>query len=163
MNQAQSQMLWSQFGAAIDMLENAIIQCPEKIWIGEFPHPYWYSVYHCLFFLDYYSTVQMQDFQPPKPFNLDELNPEGIMPDRIYTKDEMLKYLQYGRKKSFDLINGLNEKNIQQRVTNHYRDYNIFENIINNMRHIQHHAAQLNLILRQQTNGAPNWVAQTKK
>jgi len=30
------------------------------------------------------------------------------------------------------------------------------------MRHVQHHAAQLNLILRQQIDSAPGWVAKAK-
>jgi len=30
------------------------------------------------------------------------------------------------------------------------------------MRHVQHHAAQLNLILRQTIDSAPTWVSKTK-
>jgi hypothetical protein len=30
-----------------------------------------------------------------------------------------------------------------------------------NLRHVQHHAAQLNLILRQVTDSAPDWVGRT--
>jgi hypothetical protein len=70
------ELLWNQFGAAIDMLENAIIACPENLWNQQ---QFWYSAYHCLFFLDYYSTVPLTNFHPPKPFNLDELSPEGIL------------------------------------------------------------------------------------
>ena len=33
------------------------------------------------------------------------------------------------------------------------------ESLLYNMRHVQHHAAQLNLLLRQSTNSAPDWVA----
>jgi hypothetical protein len=33
------------------------------------------------------------------------------------------------------------------------------ELLLDNMRHVQHHAAQLNLILRQKTDSAPRWVA----
>ena len=31
------------------------------------------------------------------------------------------------------------------------------------MRHIQHHTAQLNLLLRQEIDDAPGWVSQTMK
>jgi len=34
------------------------------------------------------------------------------------------------------------------------------ELLLYNMRHVQHHAAQLNLILRQKVDSAPGWVAQ---
>jgi hypothetical protein len=30
------------------------------------------------------------------------------------------------------------------------------------MRHVQHHAAQLNLMLRQAVNAAPRWLAKAK-
>jgi uncharacterized damage-inducible protein DinB len=36
------------------------------------------------------------------------------------------------------------------------------ELLLYNMRHVQHHAAQLNLILRQKTESAPGWVARAK-
>jgi uncharacterized damage-inducible protein DinB len=31
------------------------------------------------------------------------------------------------------------------------------------MRHVQHHSAQLNLILRQTIDSAPNWVSKAKR
>jgi uncharacterized damage-inducible protein DinB len=38
----------------------------------------------------------------------------------------------------------------------------VAELLLYNMRHVQHHAAQLNLILRQKIDSAPNWVSKTK-
>jgi uncharacterized damage-inducible protein DinB len=37
-----------------------------------------------------------------------------------------------------------------------------FEHLLYTMRHVQHHMAQLNLILRQVIDSAPNWVGRTK-
>ena len=37
------------------------------------------------------------------------------------------------------------------------------ELLLYNMWHVQHHSAQLNLILRQQINSAPRWVKRTNK
>lgn len=36
------------------------------------------------------------------------------------------------------------------------------ELLLYNMRHVQHHTGQLNLILRQKTGSAPRWVAQAR-
>jgi uncharacterized damage-inducible protein DinB len=36
------------------------------------------------------------------------------------------------------------------------------ELLLFSMRHVQHHAAQLNLILRQRTASAPRWVTKAK-
>jgi uncharacterized damage-inducible protein DinB len=35
----------------------------------------------------------------------------------------------------------------------------VAELLLYNLRHVQHHAAQLNLMLRQTTGAAPRWVA----
>jgi uncharacterized damage-inducible protein DinB len=40
-----------------------------------------------------------------------------------------------------------------------YRAMSNGELLLYNMRHVQHHAAQLNLLLRQKTDSAPNWVS----
>jgi uncharacterized damage-inducible protein DinB len=37
------------------------------------------------------------------------------------------------------------------------------ELLLYNMRHVQHHTAQINLILRQIIDSAPRWVGVTKK
>ena len=36
------------------------------------------------------------------------------------------------------------------------------ELLLHSMRHVQHHAAQLNLILRQSIDSAPRWVSRAK-
>jgi predicted transglutaminase-like cysteine proteinase len=36
------------------------------------------------------------------------------------------------------------------------------ELILDNLRHVQHHTAQLNLILRQVTDSAPRWVSSSR-
>ena len=150
-------------GAAIDSLENAINACPDKVW-GNKPgfHEFWYIAYHTLFFLDYYMSDTDKNFAPPKPFTLDELDPAGVLPDRVYSKDELLKYLEYGRKKSRHAINAMTDKKGQQPCGFERKDFSVAELHIYNMRHVQHHAAQLNLLLRQKIDSAPKWVSQTK-
>src|SRR5438445_13680729 len=50
-------ILWQQFGAAIDMLENALVACPDELWSDRSRHPeFWYLVFHTLFFLDLYLS-----------------------------------------------------------------------------------------------------------
>ncbi len=80
------------------MLANAITACPEKLW-GDKPDwsAFWYHVYHTLFFLDFYLSGTDKGFAPPAPFSLSELDPAGVLPERVYTKDEMLSYLKHGR------------------------------------------------------------------
>lgn len=153
-------VLWQQAGATIDMLENAIRMCPDSIWDDE--SQFWYNAYHCIFYLDYYSSEEPQYFSPPEPYTLSEFDPAGAMPERVYTKSELLDYLEYGRQKCRNLIGGLTAERAVQRFINEYRDYSILEVILYNMRHVQHHSAQLNLLLRQKIDDAPRWVSVAK-
>ena len=153
-------ILWRQLGAAIDMLENAVRACPEEIWSDRSRQPeYWYVVYHTLFFFDLYSFGSVEGFVPPMPFNLDELDPAGILPERPYTKDELLTYLEHGRGKCQAAIAAMTEESAQRRCAFEWLDTTEAELVLYNLRHVQHHAAQLNLILRQTTGSAPRWVA----
>jgi hypothetical protein len=160
MDTALKETLWKQFGASIDMLENAVKACPPGLWDGR--SQFWYITYHTLFFLDYYLTPEPDNFSPPSPFSLSEMDPSGIMPERVYSVEELLSYLQHCRQKCHDVIAGLTDERAAKRWINERRNYNTIEILLYNMRHVQHHAAQLNLLLRQTINDAPKWVSQTK-
>jgi len=41
-------------------------------------------------------------------------------------------------------------------------DLSFAELLLHSMRHVQHHAAQLNLLLRQHTDSAPGWIKRTE-
>jgi hypothetical protein len=160
MDNAWKESLWKQFGASMDMLENAILLCPDELWDTD--RKFWYNAYHCLFYLDYYLTLEPGTFAPPAPFTLSEFDPSGAMPERVYTQDELLSYLRSSRNKCHTLIAGMTAEIAAGRWKNAYRDYSIAELLLYNMRHVQHHAAQLNLLLRQGINNAPRWVSQTQ-
>ncbi|MBK8698557.1 MAG: DinB family protein [Saprospiraceae bacterium] len=150
-------MLWRQFGASIDMLQNAITLCPESNWDTD--DKFWYHAYHCVFFLDYYLALKPVGFEPPKPFSLSEF--EDRMPERTYTKEEVSSYLQFCRSKCKDLIAGLTEETANGYWVNESgtMKYPVIEILMYNMRHVQHHTAQLNLLLRQEIDDAPEWVS----
>ena len=156
-------ILWQQFGASIDMLENALKACPDDVWEDAPPwQQFWYGAFHCLFFLDYYLSDLDQGFSPPPPFGLSEMNPEGELPERTYTKEELLTYLAHGRKKCRAKIEALTEEVAHQLCGFQGRDFTVAELLLYNMRHVQHHTAQLNFILRQKTDSAPTWVSKAK-
>jgi hypothetical protein len=148
-----------QFGASIDMLENAIELCPDFFWDTE--KKFWYNAYHCLFYLDYYLTLDPVTFSPPKPFTLSEFDP-GTMPERTYGKEELLSYLRHCRIKCRNLIADMTDEIARANWKKKDKDFSVLEVWLYNMRHVQHHAAQLNLLLRQEIDDAPPWVSQTK-
>lgn len=160
MDRFWKEIIWQQLGAAIDMLENAMLACPEELWSDRSRQPeFWYLVYHTLFFLDLYLSGSVEGFVPPAPFTLDELDPAGVLPERPYTKEELRGYLQHGRGKCRTVIEALTEEKARERGGGfEWIDVSGAELLLYNLRHVQHHAAQLNLILRQVTGSAPGWV-----
>jgi len=157
-------LVWSQFDAAIDMLENAIVACPDDLWRDRARRPeFWYVAYHTLFFLDYDLSERAEDFVPPAPFTLAELDPAGVLPERVYRKDELLEYLAHGRGKCRARLAALTDVEARRRCRSGRPDLSFAELLLYSMRHVQHHAAQLNLLLRQAVDAAPRWVARTRR
>lgn len=153
--------LWRQMGASIDMLENAITLCPDSLWNNE--RQFWYWSYHCIFWTDYYLELDPENFYPPVPFTLSEFEPGGVMPERVYTKSELLDYLQFCRKKAHELIQSFTPEIIEQAWVNKTKNFTVMEVLLYNMRHVQHHAAQFNKILREEIDQAPGWVSIAKQ
>ncbi len=161
--------LWQQFGATIDMLENALLACPSTHWHGrlwsdhsepEFAE-FWSITYHTLFWLDLYLTGSREGFAPPAPFTLDE-------PERPYTREELHAYLVNLRKKCQTTIAELSDEKAHQQVAFPWargKQVSYLELLLYTMRHVQEHAAQLSLFLGQ--HGIPDealdWVGRAKE
>lgn len=106
--------------------------------------------------------MNTETFAPPAPFTISEF--EDRMPERVYSKDELLAYLQFCRKKCQQLIGSITEERAKMHWVNVSKtmDYPVIEILLYNLRHVQHHAAQLNLVLRHTINDAPVWVSRAK-
>lgn len=165
-----NKIIWSQFGAAIDMLANALRACPDDLWLNPItpddPEPqysaFWYVAYHALFWLDLYLSGAVAGFAPPPPFTLEELDPAGLLPDRAYTREELQAYLAHCRAKCQAVVQALSEERGQQPCPFPWGTLTFAELLLYNMRHVQEHASQLNLFLGQQTSAAPGWVTIAK-
>jgi hypothetical protein len=163
--------LRQQFEGAIDMLANALHACPDDLWyvrLWEDPShqpgfsEFWYIVYHTLFWLDLYLSGSVEGFVPPNPFTLDELDPAGILPDRPYSRDELQTYLEHGRRKCQTTIDGLTDAKASKQCTFSWGTVPFVELLLDNMRHVQEHSAQLNMILGQKIGWASSWVTKAK-
>lgn len=177
MDQLWRTALWQQLGATIDMLENTLLTCPDAHWHGllwndrsEHPHPpeaasFWYIAYHTLFWLDLHLTGTSEGFAPPAPFTLDELDPAGVYPERPYTRDELHAYLVNLRRKCQTTIAELSDEKAQQQVDFPWtrgKPVSYLELLLYAMRHVQEHAAQLNLFLGQNAVEVTDWVGRAK-
>lgn len=163
--------IWRQFGAAIDYLEDTINACPDEFWRDslwktpttkpEFSQ-FWYVTYHTLFWLDVYLTGTEEGFHPPSPFTLIEQDADGPLPERIYTRDELLAYLKYGREKCQQTIELLTDEAAERRCEFGWGSCSFLELLLYNLRHVHGHASQLNMLLGQHIGPQPDYVIQAR-
>lgn len=165
MDKSTKEILWNQFGASIDMLINVISHCPDDYFITN--KRFYYIAFHSTIFLDYYLTIPPKDFFPLLPFTYKEPveRPkeavDDLIPDKMYSRHEIVKYLKQSREKCRQLIYTLTDEKLSERFKEgdepNDMDYPLLEILLYNMRHTQHHAAQLNMMLRQDTDQHMEW------
>ena len=168
--------LWRQFGAAIAMLENALVACPASLWnqrLWSVPPPpeftpqfaeFWYVTFHALVWLDLYlSGVPEEEFAPPAPFAQGELDSVEALPERPYTKEELRAYLAWTREKCHTTLVALTDEQARRPVEYPWSEgqpISFLELQLYALRHVQEHAAQLSLFLGQNAIDVDiDWVA----
>lgn len=161
------EVIWHQFGAAIKTLQDAIVACPDELWRARlWQEPdlpdfaaFWYLSFHTLFWLDFYLSEDYETFAPPLPFTLSEQDADGVLPDRVYTKEELLEYLEYGRAKCRARIASVPDLLALQPVRTDWQDMTNAGLMMYTMRHVQEHAAQLSMFLGNHNVRTPGWVS----
>ena len=146
------------------MLDDAISTCPDRLWTAVLWHDqddprygqFWYVAFHTLSWLDLYLTGTREGFAPPAPFLKDEL------PQKPYTKAEIRSYLLQCRRKCQSVIEGLTDETANRICTFSWMEPTFLELQIYCMRHVQEHAAQLNLVLGQNGVTGPDWISKAR-
>jgi hypothetical protein len=168
-----NEMLWRQFGAAIDMFGNALRDCPDELWgknLWEIQpdqslpaafSAFWYLGYHTLFWLDFYLTGEEGSFAPPASFDLAELE-AGALPPRTYTKEELFGYLDYCRQKCQGVISALSNEQASRSCRFPWGELPYAELQLDNLRHVQEHGAQLRVFLGQQAGKSARWITRLR-
>lgn len=151
-------MLWRQFSASIDAFGSALRDCPDELWekqlwadepdqwVAAGFSKFWYLCYHTLFWLDLYLTGAEEDFAPPAPFALVEMQANESLP-RTYSKDELLRYLALCRQRCQATIEGMTEEQAQRICSFAWGEVPFAELLLYVMRHVEEHAAQLRLFI----------------
>jgi hypothetical protein len=167
-----NQMLWRQFGAAIDGLETAMRDCPDELWAARlWPDQedhwvaagfssFWYIAYHTLFWIDLYLTGAEDGFRPPEPFDLVEMADDEVLP-RTYGREELLDYLALCRERTRQTIVALTAEGAERLCRFPWGELPYGELLLYTMRHVQEHVAHLSMFLGQQTGRAAGWATQT--
>jgi hypothetical protein len=161
-------VLKSQYHAALAMLRDAIDKCPDDLWSGTgHTNACWQIAYHALFFAHLYSRRTADDFRPWEHHQANVQYPDGIAGPPIegstlpllpepYTKARMLAYWSL----CDGMIDGAVDAIDVLSPESGFSWYPIpkIEHQIVNIRHIQHHTAQLADRVRSAANVGIDWV-----
>ena len=160
--------LKSQYHAALGMLRQTIEQCPDDLWLStEHKNAYWQVAYHVLYFAHLYLMPDEAGFRPWKGHQSDVQHPDGI-PGRAdpnsslplipkpYTKSQVLAYWSICDETVDPALDTL-DLNSADSGFSWYKMPKLEHQIVN-IRHIQHHTAQLADRLRFATDTGTRWI-----
>jgi len=134
-----------QYGAALEMLKQAIIQCPPARW--DDPHgrkQFWLVAYHALFYTHLYLSDNLNNFKPWEKHRKD-IHRLGSFPEKAeigepYSREEILEFLELCRKTVVEQVSALD---LEAESGFEWLPFNKAELQLYNIRHLQHHAAEL--------------------
>lgn len=108
---------------------------------------FWNIAYHALFHVDFYVTgATRKGFAPPDPFREDDHH-GNVVPQRVYTRDELRHYVAYNRERVRMTVDALTDKDVEKVVARAGVPFGEF--LLSTALHTQEHAAQLSLFLGQ--------------
>jgi hypothetical protein len=92
------QVIQSQYLAALEMLKQVIVQCPEAVWdVPGDKFKFWSKSYHALFYTHLYLQDAEKDFIPWEKHH----DPDGDVP---FTKDDVLEYLAFVQRQVIEQV-----------------------------------------------------------
>ena len=165
MLQLYQQAMISQYEAALCMLGQCAERCPDVMWQAPVVnHPFSQSVFHTLFFTDLYLGTDIpaqkeQEFhrQHAEAFaDYEEL--EYREPTRTYEKCFVADYLKFCRHKARTVVGAETPESLARPTGFPWIETTRMELHPYNVRHIQHHAGQLVVKLREQAELGKVWV-----
>jgi hypothetical protein len=140
----------SQYLAALGMLKQVIVTCPEALWDAPGSQDkFWRKSYHALFYAHLYLQNTEQDFAPWEKHH----EPDGEVP---FTKDEVLEYLSFVESQVATRIPALQ---FEGESGFHWLPFDKLELQFYNIRHIQQHTGELYERLGTHENVELTWVS----
>jgi hypothetical protein len=158
-----AQSLAHNFDEALDMLQQALIDCPDDLWEADLwpdeaptgPAPDggltgsapWLLAHHALICLDYDLSGGFESWHEPPPF--DE-STWAVFPNRVFTRGELLGYIAYCRNRVRHTIDDLTEgKAARPLPTSHRYAGRLYGVLVGGMpQHTIEHATQIRQFLR---------------
>jgi hypothetical protein len=166
MLEAYKTLVTNQFEAAFCTLNACIDRCPEELWdrpVGSYPVSL--VAFHTLFFADFYleaneTSIRTQQFHQEQALvfaGYEQLEPRE--PVGRYEKGFIKAYLEHCRQKAIRVVAAETEASLKGPSGFARRNCTRAELHVYNMRHVQHHAAQISLRLRLDADIDIPWVS----
>jgi uncharacterized damage-inducible protein DinB len=151
----------TQYEAALCMLDDCLRKCPDAAWDRPVAkYPFWQVAHHVLIFTDLYLSPSKAAFE----FRAD-FNPGGWKdfddeyPARRFEREELTNYVQVCRRKALDIVAAETAESLAGESGFDWLKFSRAELHLYNIRHVQHHTAQLGACLRQLDGSIdPRWV-----
>ncbi len=158
-------LLAHQFEAGLCMLNACVDKCADSAWNSRVANfKFCQVVFHTLFFTDLYLGPNMESFREQlfhrnnQQFFGDYEEFEDHPPVRHYGKASIRRYLQHCRSKASEAIAAETDATIAGPSGFNRLHFSRGELHVYNIRHIQHHTAQLSLRLRLDAGVGIRWV-----
>jgi hypothetical protein len=151
----------SNFEESLRLMEAALMDCPSDLWetdlwpdeapTGPTPHgglhgsAPWFLAYHALLTLDYDLSGEFEPWEPPQPF---EENTYAF-PDRVFTKAELLGYIDYCRGRVRRTLDAITEDGAARPLPATHRYHGMLYGVIVGRMplHVLEHASQIRQFL----------------
>ncbi len=149
------------FEESLRLMEAAVTDCPGELWETDLwadeaptrPVPHgglegsapWFLAYHALNCLDYDLSADFEPWQPRQPFD----DNTWSLPNRVFTKPELLGYVVYCRERVRETLDALTEAMAARTLPNTHRHHPmLFGEIVGGMPlHTVEHATQIRQFL----------------
>ena len=161
-----------KYGDAIDSMERALRACPDELWsasmwtVRDIPavragmgedlpaeervqlfSAVWNIAYHAIFFLDLNLSRRELPFECPPPFRFDDHDaPNPRLPSRMYSREELLGYLDHGRRKAAEVLSSLSEEEAAAFAPSTSRKP-FARLLVQNLVHVVEHATQIQMFV----------------
>ncbi len=153
-------LIWRQLGGAVDMLGRAMEACPDDLWARDLDElAFWFQAYHALFYLDH----DLHDAGTPfasAPFDVHEYEARVVPPPfaEAYAKADLLAYRARAAEQARAVLADIGAGRDLRLLGCDRLEAEPLEVVLIQLRHVQHHASQLNAMLRREGVEPPRWV-----
>lgn len=158
-----------QYHAALAMHRDAVERCPARLWTDATPtNAFWQVAYHTLYFTHLYLMPEASAFRP-WPEHKEHVQHEDGIPGPAdpnsdapllptpYTHEQVLSYGRHVDAMVDDAVDALDLMALQSGFW--WYEMSKMEHQLVNLRHVQHHAAQLADRVRAATGDGVAWVS----